>query len=124
MNTVILSGNISQKFDNGNNVKISIADTYKDKTVFIPITLYEHNAEFARKYLEPGDHISIEGRISMYENAEGKKGISIIAHRVNFEGYKNPHKGDTSYRYTKPAPQSEAVEVYLDSMSAVFDDKL
>ena len=103
MNTVILSGNVSQKFDNGNNVRLSIADSYKDKTAFIPITLYDNNADFARNHIEKGDHISIEGRIGIYKTQDNREVVSIIAHRVNFEGYKNPHKGVMSYRYSPPS---------------------
>ena len=100
MNTVILSGNVSQKFDNGTNVRLSIADSYKDKTVFIPVTLYDNNADFARKHIEKGDHISIEGRLGIYRTQDNKEIVSVIVHRVRFEGYKNPHKGISSYHYS------------------------
>ena len=105
MNTVILSGNVSQKYDNGTNVRLSIADNYKDKTVFIPVTLYDNNAVFAREHIEKGDHISIEGRLGIYKTQDNREIVSIIAHRVSFEGYKNPHKGVSSYNYSPPSAE-------------------
>ena len=105
MNIAIISGNVAQKYDNGTNIRLSIADTYKDKTTFIPVFLYDSSALFAQKYIKIGDHISVEGRLSTYRNNQNKDVLTMIATRVSFEGYKNPNRDNrTSYTDTSDMP--------------------
>ena len=93
MNKVIVTGNISSIYENSGNTKVTIADNYKDKTTFIPCTVFaESTRKFIKNYMRTGDHIVIEGRIGSYKDNNGKETISIIAESVNFEGYKNPAK--------------------------------
>lgn len=96
MNKVILTGNVTAKYDNGTNVRITIADNYKDGTNFIPITLFDNNADFTRKYISIGDHICVEGALNSYERMDesGKHVSSLFVQcwSVGFEGFKNPNK--------------------------------
>lgn len=91
MNMVILTGNVCNMFDNDNNVRITIADNYKERTDYIKVTLFKNQADFARKYIKIGDHISVQGRVSTYESNKGET-LGITAHEISFEGYKNPNK--------------------------------
>lgn len=91
MNLVILTGNVCNMYDNGSNVKITIADNYKERTDYIKVTLFKNQADFARKYVKIGDHISVQGRVSTYESNMGAT-LGITAHEIGFEGYKNPNK--------------------------------
>ena len=92
MNTVILTGNVCSMFDNNTNIRLTIADNYKDNTDYITVTLFNNQMEFARKYMKVGDHIAIQGRISTYKNNMGKEIMGITANNISFEGYKNPSK--------------------------------
>ena len=92
MNTVILTGNVCSMFDNNSNIRLTIADNYKDNTDYITVTLFNNQMEFARNYMKVGDHIAIQGRISTYKNNMGKEIMGITANNISFEGYKNPNK--------------------------------
>lgn len=93
MNKVIVTGNISSIYENAGNTKVTIADNYKERTTFIPCTVFtESTRKFIKTYMSTGDHIAIEGRIGSYRDNSGKETISVIAESVNFEGYKNPSK--------------------------------
>lgn len=94
MNLAILSGNVCTMFDNQHNVRLTIADNYKDNTDYITVTLFSNQADFARKYITKGDHVSIEGRITTYKDNTGKDIMGITAKNISFEGYKNPKKTD------------------------------
>ena len=96
MNTVILTGNVCSMFDNNTNIRLTIADNYKDNTDYITITLFNNQMEFARKYMKVGDHIAIQGRISTYKNNMGKEIMGITANNISFEGYRNPNKNVNS----------------------------
>lgn len=91
MNLVILTGNVCNMFDNGNNVRITIADNYKERTDYIKVTLFKNQADFARKFIKIGDHVSVQGRVSTYASNKGEA-IGVTAHEISFEGYKNPNK--------------------------------
>ena len=92
MNTVILTGNVCSMFDNNSNIRLTIADNYKDNTDYITVTLFNNQMEFARNYIKVGDHIAIQGRISTYKNNMGKEIMGITANNISFEGYRNPNK--------------------------------
>ena len=96
MNTVILTGNVCSMFDNNTNIRLTIADNYKDNTDYITVTLFNNQMEFARKYMKVGDHIAIQGRISTYKNNMGKEIMGITANNISFEGYRNPNKNVNS----------------------------
>lgn len=101
MNIVILSGKVANKFDNGGNVRFTIADNYKDHTTFITVTAFSNTADFVRRYINIGDSISIEGRVGNYTDNGGQERISIIANKVNFEGYQR-RKEDISFLNDNP----------------------
>lgn len=93
MNEVIVTGNITSIFENEGNTKVTVADNYKDTTTFIPCTFFSENTrQFIKKYMIKGDHVAIKGRIGNYKDNSGKETLSIVAHEINFEGYKNPTK--------------------------------
>ena len=93
MNEVIVTGNITSIFENAGNTKVTIADNYKDTTTFIPCTFFsERIRQFIKTYMVAGDHVAIKGRVGNYKGNDGKETLSIIAHEINFEGYKNPSK--------------------------------
>lgn len=93
MNEVIVTGNITSIFENAGNTKVTVADNYKDTTTFIPCTFFSENTrQFINKYMVAGDHVAIKGRIGNYKDNFGKETLSIVAHEINFEGYKNPAK--------------------------------
>lgn len=111
MNKVIITGNVTAKYDNGTNVRITIADNYKDGTNFIPVTLFDQNADFVKKFVNIGDHIYIDGALSSTETQgeDGKKRnkVFIQCWRVGFEGFRNPNKDkNPSYSDTKQVAQS------------------
>lgn len=96
MNKFILTGNVSALYDNGTNVRITVADNYKDGTNFIPVTLFDKKAVFARNNIKIGDHIYIDGSIGYKEvvNPETQEKTSKIfvqCWQIGFEGYKNPN---------------------------------
>ena len=105
MNKVIITGNVTAKYDNGTNVRITIADNYKDGTNFIPVTLFDQNAKFVKKFVNIGDHIYVDGAISSSETKgeDGKKRnkVFIQVWRVGFEGFRNPNK-DKNPSYSEP----------------------
>lgn len=101
MNICILSGNITKIYDNSpSHIKIYIADNYRDKVTFIPVLLFNNNMMWAKNYLSIGDHISVTGVVGNYRDNNNVERVSIIAHQVRFEGYKNPRKA----QYAQPRP--------------------
>ena len=93
MNEVIVTGNITSIFENAGNTKVTVADNYKETTTFIPCTFFSENTrQFIKKYMVTGDHVAIRGRIGNYKDNAGKETLSVVAHEINFEGYKNPSK--------------------------------
>ena len=97
MNIDIITGNITSIWDNSTNVKVTVADNYKETTTFIPSTFFsESTCNFIRQFMKVGDHISIKGRIGSYKDNNGKEVISVIGNEINFEGYKNPKKTNSN----------------------------
>lgn len=90
INTVTLTGNVVQVYDNGDYCKVIIADNYaKDSTRYIPVFARDKVADFARKYIAPGDHIGLHGYISCNDYKP-----AIQATTMHYEGYKSPKKID------------------------------
>jgi single-stranded DNA-binding protein len=103
MNKFILTGNVASLYDNGNNVRLTIADNFKDGTAFIPVTLFDQKAVFARNNLKIGDHIWLDGALSEIEvtdpeTGERRKKLAVQVWALGFEGYKNPH-GNSAPQY-------------------------
>ena len=92
MNILILTGNVCSIYDNTTNMRITIADNFKNKTDYIKVTLFENQMNFAKKYVKIGDHIAIQGRITTYKDNSGRETMGIVANNISFEGYKNPKK--------------------------------
>lgn len=92
MNVVVLSGNVTQVYDNRSYTKFIIADNRADGyTNYIPVCVFDQQKDFVDKYVKIGDHVSVYGYVSVYRDGDTQR-ISINASRVNFEGYRNPKK--------------------------------
>lgn len=121
MNKVILTGNVTAKYDNETNVRITIADNFKTGTSFIPITLFDQKADFVRKFVNIGDHIYVEGALSSTESQDegGKKKNKLFVQcwSIGFEGFRNPNKDkNPSYSAentsaTVPAPDNGFIDI-------------
>ena len=121
MNLTILTGNIAKIYNNDTNARMMIADNYKEKATFIPVSLYGPLANHVLRYMEAGDHVSVVGRVSTYKTPNGEERVSIIASRVSFEGYKNPRKALPT---TNQEPQKQATAInpqQIDDMSFIED---
>jgi RPA family protein len=93
MNKVLITGNITNIYDNGESVKVSIADNYKESTTFIGVIFYNENSKsFIRKYIEKGDHVETVGRIGTYKDSVGAERMVVYGLEIAFDGYRNPHK--------------------------------
>lgn len=90
-------------------MKISIADNYKENTTYIPIMLFNNNAEWTIRNVQVGDHINVQATIGTYKDSAGTERVSIIGQRISFEGYKNPKKQNTRQNQTPQAAPMEAV---------------
>lgn len=121
MNIVILSGNVTSIYDNTTNIKVTIADNYKENTTFIPITFFNENTcNFIRKYIKIGDHISIENaRIGSYRDNQNKECLSVIGSLISFEGYKNPNKNSTNVQEQNT---NENLDNFVDMPNSDSDD--
>lgn len=95
MNNVILSGNVANIYINNNNVRIVLADRYKDKTNFIPVTCFGATADFVQRYFKIGDHVAISGRLGTYKDSCNRETIDVVADRVCFEGYAKPPRQES-----------------------------
>lgn len=103
MNKVVLSGNISTDIDlrqttSGAPVaKFNLAvSRIKDGTDFIPIVVWNQQAENLKEYCEKGSKILLEGKMQVrdYEKDGQKKYVTeVVADRVEFLGAKkNPYE--------------------------------
>lgn len=143
MNKVLITGNVTSKYDNGTNVRITVADNYKNGTNYIPVTLFDQKADFAKKFINIGDHICIEGAIGckQRQNEVGKQENSLFVQcwSISFEGYRNPNKDkNPSYSATEfvtyksqmlPVNNSPVFEdnngfVDISSVSALTEDEI
>lgn len=103
MNIVIVTGTITQIYDNGSErAKIIVADNYKDKATYIPISLFGNSASWAIANLKVGDHIRAQGNLGTYSTNAGTQSLTFVAHSVGWEGYKNPRKTDGNYQSVTP----------------------
>lgn len=85
MNRVQLFGRISQKSElrqtkSGVNViNVNVATGYGDKVTFVPVTAWDTRADIVNDYINVGDQVVIEGRITANK---------IIKDDVSFTEYK------------------------------------
>ena len=72
-------------------------DGHRNEDVdFVPVTVWDKQAEHCEKYLHKGSKVAVEGRLDVHrykpENAPSKTFISVIAQHVEFL---SPKKYDT-----------------------------
>ena len=97
MNQFIISGKIAKMYKNSDkNVKVIIADQYRDITSFIPVMCFDEKATWATEHLMTGDHVLARGVVGLYDAGTGEKKISLIAHQISFEGYPSPRRRETA----------------------------
>lgn len=110
MNIAIITGNVTKVWNDApGRAKISIADNYKENTTYIPVMLFNQNADWAVRNVQVGDHINVQATIGTYKDSAGTERVSIIGQRISFEGYKNPKKQILRQPATQQAAQMEAV---------------
>ena len=86
MNKVQVYGRVSQKSEirkTGNGtpvINISIATGYGDKVTFIPITVWNKQADIVQAYVNKGDRLLVEGHITA--NKLTKNDIEFTDHKV------------------------------------------
>ena len=109
MNQFIISGKIAKIYKNSDkNVKIIIADQYRDMTSFIPVMCFDEKATWATEHLMTGDHILARGVVGLYDTGTGEKKISLITHQVSFEGYPSPRRRENADQTYNPVVQQPA----------------
>ena len=111
MNNVVLIGNISTDLElkqtmNGKSVcQFNLAvNGYGEKTDFIPVQVWNKQAENLVKFQQKGSKIGVVGRISVdnYEQEGQKKTFTkVIAHEVEFLGTKQQEKTIAEVRYER-----------------------
>lgn len=111
MNSVVLIGNISTDLElkqttNGKSVcQFNLAvNGYGEKTDFIPIQVWNKQAENLVKFQQKGSKIGVSGRISVenYEQEGQKKTFTkVVAHEVEFLGSKQQEKTIAEIRYER-----------------------
>lgn len=86
MNKVSIYGRVSFKSElrqtgSGKNViNISVATGYGDKVTFVPITVWDRQSEIVNNYVNKGDRLLVEGRIT--ENKIVKNDVEFTDHKV------------------------------------------
>ena len=111
MNNVVLIGNISTGLElkqtmNGKSVcQFNLAvNGYGEKTDFIPVQVWNKQAENLVKFQQKGSKIGVSGRLSVdsYEQEGQKKTFTkVIAHEVEFLGTKQQEKTIAEVRYER-----------------------
>ena len=111
MNNVVLIGNISTDLElkqtmNGKSVcQFNLAiNGYGEKTDFVPVQVWNKQAENLVKFQQKGSQIGIVGRISVDNSEqEGQKKTftKVIAHEVEFLGTKQQEKTIAEVRYER-----------------------
>ena len=111
MNNVVLIGNISTDLElkqtmNGKSVcQFNLAiNGYGEKTDFVPVQVWNKQAENLVKFQQKGSKIGVVGRISVdnYEQEGQKKTFTkVIAHEVEFLGTKQQEKTIAEVRYER-----------------------
>lgn len=103
MNKVFLTGRIAHQFElKGNEntkvVQIVVAIKGRNKIVdYIPVTVFNHSAEYLFNYASKGDLISVEGRIqnTVFEKEDTKfNTIQVVASSVDILTKKHESEKD------------------------------
>lgn len=140
MNRVILIGRLTRdpelRYTSGNaavcNFTIAVdrpfnSNTQERGTDFIPIVVWNKQAENVKNYLTKGSQVAVEGRMQVrnYDDNNGQKRYvtEVIANTVEFMGSKNSNNGSsmpseetnsssepTPYDFKDEAPQSTDVD--------------
>ena len=106
MNKVQVYGRVSQKSEirktsNGTPViNINVATGYGDKVTFIPITVWSKQADIVQAYVNKGDRILVEGRITA--NKIVKNDVEFTDHKVTADFV---HLVETKKDKQEPTPQ-------------------
>ena len=111
MNNVVLIGNISTDLElkqtmNGKSVcQFNLAvNGYGEKTDFIPVQVWNKQAENLVKFQQKGSKIGVLGRLSVdnYEQDGQKKTFTkVVAHEIEFLGTKQQEKTIAEARYER-----------------------
>ena len=111
MNNVVLIGNISTDLElkqtmNGKSVcQFNLAvNGYGEKTDFIPVQVWNKQAENLVKFQQKGSKIGVSGRLSVdsYEQDGQKKTFTkVVAHEIEFLGAKQQEKTIAEARYER-----------------------
>ena len=111
MNNVVLIGNISTDLElkqtmNGKSVcQFNLAvNGYGEKTDFIPVQVWNKQAENLVKFQQKGSKIGVMGRLSVdnYEQDGQKKTFTkVVAHEIEFLGDKQQEKTVAEVRYER-----------------------
>lgn len=140
MNRVILIGRLTKdpelRYTSGNaavcNFTIAVdrpfnSNTQERGTDFIPVVVWNKQAENVKNYLTKGSQVAVEGRMQVrnYDDNNGQKRYvtEVIANTVEFMGSKNSNNGSsmpsqetssssepTPYDFKDEAPQSTDVD--------------
>ena len=112
MNKVVLIGRLTRdpelRYTSGNaavcNFTIAVdrpfnSNTQERGTDFIPIVVWNKQAENVKNYLAKGSQVAVEGRIQVrnYDDNNGQKRYvtEVIANSVEFMGSKNSNNGSS-----------------------------
>lgn len=99
------------------------ANEWKEKSVFVDVTVWGRSAENCAEYLSKGSPVLIEGRLQLdqWENTEGQKRskLKVVADRVQFL---STRKGSSDSQYSSPQQQSPQQQQQPQNEPAVSDD--
>jgi len=100
VNIVVLLGNVGQKpeskvspngtvmakFSLATNEKIKKGDVWEEKADWHNVVAFGKTAEYANKYIEKGNRVHIEGKLSVNQwtddNGNKRVSVDVIAHRL------------------------------------------
>ena len=132
MNNVVLIGNISTDLElkqtmNGKSVcQFNLAiNGYGEKTDFVPVQVWNKQAENLVKFQQKGSKIGVVGRISVdnYEQEGQKKTFTkVIAHEVEFLGTKQQEKTIAEVRYERKNAVNEGLLANSNSFGITYED--
>ena len=132
MNNVVLIGNISTDLElkqtmNGKSVcQFNLAiNGYGEKTDFVPVQVWNKQAENLVKFQQKGSKIGVVGRISVdnYEQDGQKKTFTkVIAHEVEFLGSKQQEKTVAEVRYERKNATNENPLTNANNFGITDDD--
>ena len=132
MNNVVLIGNISTDLElkqtmNGKSVcQFNLAiNGYGEKTDFIPVQVWNKQAENLVKFQQKGSKIGVVGRISVdsYEQDGQKKTFTkVVAHEVEFLGTKQQEKTIAEVRYERKNAVNEGLLANSNSFGITDED--